>query len=109
MDENVKTTEQKFSVVRFQIFPTDYHTWGCLVFVLESLLRGGTEGLTKWEPRARTRVYLGHSPFHAGSVYLVLNTRTGNVSPQYHGVFDYKLSTVKHMRKGTVPDNCKTW
>ena len=27
--------------------------------------------------------------------------------PQYHVVFDDTLSTVEHMRKGTVPVNCK--
>ena len=38
---------------------------------------------------------------------LVLNTRTGNVSPQYHVVFDDALSTVEHIRKETFPGNWK--
>ena len=45
-------------------------------------------GPSKWEQRARIGIYLGHSPFHAGSVALVLNPRTGLVSPQFHVVFD---------------------
>ena len=57
---------------------------------------------------ARTGVYLGNSPFHAGSVSLVLNNRTGHVSPQYHVVFDYTFSTMEDMRKGAVPGNLKT-
>ena len=42
----------------------------------------------KWEPRSRIDIYLGHSPFHAGSVALVFNPLTRRVSPQYHVVFD---------------------
>ena len=38
---------------------------------------------------------------------IVLNTRTGNVFPQYHVVFDDTFSTVEHTRKGTVPGNWK--
>ena len=38
---------------------------------------------------------------------LVLNTRTGHVSPKYNMVFDHTLSTVYHMRKGKVLVNWK--
>ena len=34
IDEDRKSPEQKFSSVEFQIFFTDYHTWGCPVFIL---------------------------------------------------------------------------
>ena len=34
-----------------------------------------------------------------------MNTRTDNVSPQYHVVFDDTFSTVEHKRKGTVQEN----
>ena len=87
--------------------PTYHLTWGYPIFVLEFPLQGGPSGLPKWKPRARTRVYLGHSPFHIGSVALVLNNITGNVSPQYHVIFDNTFSTLEHMRKGTVLGNCK--
>ncbi len=36
---------------------------------------------------------------------LVLNPKTGLVSPQFHVVFDDDFSTVPHLRKGTVPPN----
>ena len=100
--------EKKFSGVEIQICPIYYHTWGCPVFFLEAPLQEGSSGLTKWEPREITRVYLGNSPFHAGSLAVVLNTINGHVSPQYHVVFDNILSTVDHMKKGTVPRNWKT-
>ena len=99
--------DQNFSGVEFQIYPTDYYTWGCPVFFLESPTQGGKAGITKLEPRERTRVYIGHYQFHSGSVELVLNTITGNVSPHYHVVFDNTLSTAEHTSKGTVPINRK--
>ena len=48
-------------------------------------------------------IYVGHSPFHAGSVALVLNPRTGHVSPQFHVVFDDHFTTVQFMEKNEVP------
>ena len=107
MGEDRKSPDQKFPSVKFQLCPTEYHTWGCLVFILKFPLHGSPEGLPKWEPRARTGVYLEQSPFHAGTVDLLLNTRTGHVSPQNHVVFDETLSTVEHMSKVTVPLNWK--
>ena len=50
-------------------------------------------------------IYVGHLPAHAGSVELVLNPKTGLVSPQYHVVYDDQFSTVHHMRDLTVPPN----
>ena len=83
-----------------------YHTLFCPVYVLDSRLQSaGGPGPPKWEPRSRIGVYLGHSPFHAGSVALVFNPSTGRVSPQYHVVFDDEFSTVPYMEAGTVPPN----
>ena len=59
-----------------------------------------------WEPRSRAVIYFGYSPFHAGSVDLVLNPATGNVSPQFHLVFHDKFPTVQFMRDGTIPPHC---
>ncbi len=50
-----------------------------------------------------TNIYVGHSPFHAGSVALVLNPQTGHVSPQFHVVFDDHFMTVPFMEKNEVP------
>jgi hypothetical protein len=72
-----------------------FHTLFCLVYVLDSRLQSaGGPGPPKWEPRSRIRVYLRHSPFHAGSVALVFNPKTGRVLPQYHVVFDDTFLTV---------------
>ena len=52
-------------------------------------------------------VYLGHSPDHATNAPLVLNTRTGLVSPQYHVVFDDDFTTTKSLKTDTLPTNWK--
>ena len=92
-------TEKAFNI-------NEFHTFGCPVFVLDSRLQSGQIGPPKWEPRSRVGIYLGHSPFHAGSVSLVLNPTTGHVSPQYHVTFDDSFVTVPFMRDGTRPP---TW
>ena len=81
------TPIERFSGVRMQINASEFHTWGCPVFVLNEKLQSGPGKAPKWDPRARLGLYLGFSPFHASSVALVLNPHTGHVSPQYHVVF----------------------
>jgi hypothetical protein len=81
-----------------------FHTLFCPVYVLDSQAQSaGGPGLPKWEPRSCIGVYLGQSLFHAGSLALVFNPRTGWVSPQYHVIFDVTFSTVPYMDAGTVP------
>ena len=68
-------------------------------------MQGSIAGLSKWEPRSYSRIYLGHSPFHVVSVALVLNPETIHVSPQFHVVFDEEFSTFPFMREGTITPN----
>ena len=72
---------------------------------MDAGLQSGSIGPPKWDPRSRLGIYVGHSPFHAGSVALVLNPTTGLVSPQYHLVFDDDFTTVPFLRLGTEPSN----
>jgi hypothetical protein len=44
--------------------------------------------------RSRRGIYLGVSKDHSSTVHLVLNPETGNISPQYHCIFDDTFSTV---------------
>ncbi|KAL7462696.1 hypothetical protein ACHAXS_003067 [Conticribra weissflogii] len=71
----------------------------------DNRLQSNPKGVPKWEPRARLGIYVGRSPNHAGNVALVLNPKTGLVSPQFHVVFDDEFTTVPYLRKGTVPPN----
>jgi hypothetical protein len=48
-------------------------------------------------------IYVGRSPSHASNVALVLNPKTGHVSPQFHVVFDGDFTTVPYLRSTTVP------
>jgi hypothetical protein len=59
--------------------------------------------IPKWELRARMGIYVGQSPSHASNVALILNPRTGHISPQFHVVFDDDFTTVEYLCKMTVP------
>ena len=71
-----------------------FHAFGCPTYVLDNALQSG-QGAPKWKERARLGVHLGPSPNHARSVALVLNPRTGHVSPQFHVKFDDFFETVQ--------------
>ena len=73
--------------------------------MLDIRLQTNPKGVPKWDPQARLGIYIGRSPAHAGNVALVINTKTGLVSPQYHVVFDDDFTTVPHLIKGTGPPN----
>ena len=47
-----------------------------------------------WDPRSRSGVNMDFSKIHSTQVVLVLNLLTISISPQYHVVFDYMISTV---------------
>jgi hypothetical protein len=48
-------------------------------------------------------IYVGRSPAHASTVALILNPRTGHVSPQFRVVFEDDFTTVQYLRTTTVP------
>ena len=83
-----------------------FHTLFSQIYVLDARLQNsGGAGPPKWEPCSRIGVYLGHLPFHAGSVALVWNPTTYCVIPQYNVVFYDEFSTVPYMEAGTIPPN----
>jgi hypothetical protein len=85
----------------------NFHTLFFPIYVLDHHLQSaGGPGPPKWEPRLlRIGVYLGHSPFHTGSVALVFNPKTARVSPQYHIIFDDDFTTVPYMEQGEFQPN----
>ena len=105
LNEDGLSPLERFSRTTDDITPTDFHTWGCPIFVLDAANQSGAIGTPKWEPRSHTGIFLGHSPTHAGSVALVLHLRTGLVSPQYHVVFDDDFSTVPYLLSTSEPPN----
>ena len=70
-----------------------YHAFRCPTYVLDNSLQSG-QGAPKWKQRARLGICLGPSPSHARTVALILNPRTGHVSPQFHVKFDDFFETV---------------
>ena len=46
---------------------------------------------------------MGNSPLHASTVGLVRNLRTGNLSPQFHLVYDDYFETV-HSDEANMPE-----
>jgi hypothetical protein len=107
IDTEGNTPESKFYGIHIENLPVkSFHTMFCPCYVLDSRLHNaGSIVLPKWEPRSNIRVYLGHSPFHVGSVALVYNPSTGHVSPQYHIIFDNNFTMVPYMEAGTIPPN----
>jgi hypothetical protein len=78
----------------FALVGTSFHVFGCPVYVLHAPLRTG-QAQSKWMSRAWLGIYLGMSPRHARLVALVLNPRTGLVSPQWHVKLDDNFDTVR--------------
>ena len=71
-----------------------FHAFGCPTYVLDNALQS-RQGAPKWKGRSSLGVYLGPSPNHACSIALVLNPRTGHVSPQFHVKLDDFFETVQ--------------
>jgi hypothetical protein len=67
--------------------------FGCPVYVLAPTLQDAKK-LPKWHKRSWKGVFLEFSPLHHTTVALVLNPDTGNITPQYHVVFDETFSTI---------------
>ena len=106
IDQDGCSNEARFFGIDHDIVePSLFHVFGSPAFVLDARLQSGIAGVPKWEPRSRLGIYVGHSPSHAGSVALVLNPKTGHVSPQFHVVFDDAFSTVPYMDQKQVPPN----
>ena len=85
---------------------SNFHTFGCPVYILDARLQSvGGVGPPRCDPRAYLGICLGHYTSHAGSVELVMNPKSGLVSPQFHLVFDDIFETVPHIWAGTVQEN----
>ena len=82
-----------------------FHNFRCPCFLLDPRLQSGLSTCLKWEPRSRLGIYVGNSPDHAGTVALVLNPRTGHVSPQFHIVFNDLFTAVPFMNKSQLLPN----
>ena len=78
---------EKFSGVPVRPKLHHFHAFGSPTYVLNNVLQSG-QGMSKWKQCVRLGIYLGPSPSQSRMVALVLNPRTGHVSPQFHVKFD---------------------
>ena len=78
---------EKFSGVPVRPKLCHFHVFRRPRYVIDNALQSG-QGVLKWKQCSRLGIYLGPSPSHARSVALVLNPRTGHVSPQFHVKFN---------------------
>ena len=80
----------------------DLHVWGCPCYVLDPKLQNGQK-LPCWQSCSHCAAFVGMSPSHASNVPLVLNLKTGFISPQFHVVFDVSFNTVISISEGDTP------
>ena len=74
---------KKFSAAEVCPKLKPHHAFSCPIYLLDNHLKA-QQSLPKWQSRAWLGVDLGPSPSHVRSISLVLNLRTGHVSPQFH-------------------------
>ncbi len=98
------TPAQVFSRTRVIQSASRQHPLFCPAYVLDSRLQQG-QSINKWMQRATLGIYMGRSPNHARSVALVLNLKTGRVSPQYHVRFDPSFKSVDKASGNKVPSS----
>ena len=70
-----------------------------MAVLVEPLTNGNP--FNEWDPRANIGIHLGKSPLHAKNIALVLDRKTGYVSPQFHVVFDEHFTTAKDFSTGS--------
>ena len=105
LDDNGKSPLEKFTGLMDDMVPTNFHTWGCPVYILHTANQTGAIGMPKWEPHSHTEIYLGHSPCHAGFVSLVLNLKIGMVRSQFYVIYDDEFATVPYLSSTEPPPN----
>ncbi|CAJ1938610.1 unnamed protein product [Cylindrotheca closterium] len=88
----------RFSGTEIESNLDHFHPFGCPVYVLQAALQA-QRSHNKWSDRSRVGIFLCHSPEHATSVPLVLNIQSGNVSPQFHCIYDDEFATCKRNAK----------
>ena len=85
----------KFSGTTVEPNLKHFHPFGCPVYVLEDSIQGPPFVLNRWKDRSRLGIFMQHSPLHATNIGLILNTKTGCVSPQFHCLYDDAFASVR--------------
>ena len=78
------------------------------MYILKKKLADGKK-VGKWQPRSECCQYLGVSSNHASSVPLVLNPRTGSITPQWNVTFDNWFATISNTIDDLPDLNSPEW
>ena len=93
-DKYISSPFSKFTGTDSSTNLSHFHSFGSPVYVLKNSLQS-LKSHNKWVDRSRVGTFLCHSPSHSTSVPLILNTGTGNISPQFHWLYDDSFDTCK--------------
>jgi hypothetical protein len=93
-DKSAQSPLELFTGSRVRPNLKHLHHHGTPIYVLKDTLQSAGGYNKKWNSRARLGIYLGPSPKHSQGVSLVLNPRTGLVSPQWHVKHDGLFETM---------------
>mmetsp|Transcript_18227 Transcript_18227/g.25727 ORF Transcript_18227/g.25727 Transcript_18227/m.25727 type:complete len:139 (-) Transcript_18227:2365-2781(-) len=69
------------------------HMFGAPYYALDPTLQDGKK-LPRWVPRSRQGQFLGRSRVHASNIGMDRNLRTGNITSQFHVVYDDYFTTI---------------
>ena len=105
LDENGLSPIELVSGMKDDFDLKDFHKYGFSVLVLDYRNQSGIGGTLKWDPNSRPGVHLRPSLLHDVSIALVLNLKTGHISPQFHLTFDDELSTLSCLNDDVSPSN----
>ena len=70
------------------------HIWGYLAYFLNPQLQVSGFKIPKWRKHSHLGKIWGFSPHHSTIVGIISHTITGNISPQFHVVYDDHFTTV---------------
>jgi len=103
LNKNGQSPLKKFTGTIDDKIPTNFHTWGFPMYILDNENQSGGIGTPKWEPKSHIGIYLVHSLCRSESIYLVINLKTGMISPQFHAAYNNEFMTVPYMSSADPP------
>jgi hypothetical protein len=80
------------------------HHFGCPVYVLNKDIQDEKKA-KRWIDVTRIGINLGPSPRHASSVALILNLKSGLVSPQFHCQYDDLFESTTGTQARSMPQS----
>ena len=91
-DTFIDSPLSKFAGREIKVNFKHFHPFGSPVYVLEDKLQA-SQSHNKWSDCSKVGIFMTHSPSHSTNVPLVLNTRTANVTPQFHCLYNNEFAT----------------